>query len=99
MSIEIRAVDEGFGDNDVPLVQVDVRYTGVAHAALHESVVDPLLVVQMQRETAVGDSTLQDIAARARAGESTPVLVSHVDALGLRTRLEELALARFPGGE
>ena len=99
MSIEIRAVDEGFGDNDVPLVQVDVRYTGVAHAARHESVVDPLLVVQMQRETAVGDSTLQDIAARARAGESTPVLVSHVDALGLRTRLEELALARFPGGE
>ena len=99
MSIEIRAVDEGFGDNDVPLVQVDVRYTGVAHAALHESVVDPLLVVQMQRETAVGDSTMQDIAARSRAGESTPVLVSHVDALGLRTRLEELALARFPGGE
>ena len=99
MSIEIRAVDEGFGDNDVPLVQVDVRYTGVAHAALHESVVDPLLVVQMQRETAVVDSTLQDIAARSRAGGSTPVLVSHVDALGLRTRLEELALARFPGGE
>ena len=99
MSIEIRAVDEGFGDNDVPLVQVDVRYTGVAHAALHESVVDPLVVVQMQRETAVVDSTLQDIAARSRAGESTPVLVSHVDALGLRTRLEELALARFPGGE
>ena len=99
MSIEIRAVDEGFGDNDVPLVQVDVRYTGVAHAALHESVVDPLLVVQMQRETAGVDSTLQDIAARSRAGESTPVLVSHVDALGLRTRLEELALARFPGGE
>ena len=99
MSIEIRAVDEGFGDNDVPLVQVAVRSTGVAHAALHESVVDPLLVVQMQRETAVVDSTLQDIAARSRAGESTPVLVSHVDALGLRTRLEELALARFPGGE
>jgi hypothetical protein len=99
MSIEIRAVDEGFGDNDVPLVQVDVRYTGVAHAALHESVVDPLLVVQMQRETAVVDSTLQDIASRSRAGESTPVLVSHVDTLGLRTRLEELALARFPGGE
>ena len=99
MSIEIRAVDEGFGDNDVPLVQVDVRYTGVAHAALHESVVDPRLVVQMQREPAVVDSTLQAIAARSRAGESTPVLVSHVDALGLRTRLEELALARFPGGE
>ena len=99
MSIEIRAVDEGFGDNDVPLVQVDVRYTGVAHAALQEAVGDPLLVVQMQRETAGVDSTLQDIAARPRAGESTPVLVSHVDALGLRTRLEELALARFPGGE
>jgi hypothetical protein len=98
MSIEIRAVDEGFGDDDAPLVQIDVRYTGVAHAALHESVVDPLLVVQMQRETAVVDSTLQDIAARSRAGEGTPVLVSHVDALGLRTRLEELALARFPGG-
>ena len=99
MSIEIRAVDEGLGDDDALLVQVDVRYTGVAHAALHESVVDPLLVVQMQREAAVVDSTLQDIAARSRDGESTPVLVSHVDTLGLRTRLEDLALARFPGGD
>ena len=51
---------------------------------------------QMQRELAVVDQNLQQIAERSRAGESTPVLVSHVDALGLRTRLEELALARFP---
>ena len=97
MSIQIRPIDEGLGDNDLPLVQIDVRYTGDAHAELHASdVVDPLLVVSMQRAQAVVDSTLQQIADRSRAGESTPVLVSHVDALGLRDRLLQLALERYP---
>ena len=99
MSVIIKQVDEGLADGDIPSAQIDVRYTGAADTGLHVTdTVDPLLVVQMQRELAVVDSTLQDIASRSRAGESTPVLVSHVDALGLRTRLEELALARFPGG-
>ena len=97
MSIEIRPIDEGMGDQDVPLVQIDVRYTGVAHADLHETAaVDPLLVVALQRDDTTVATTLEQIAARSRAGESTPVLVSHVDALGLRDRLEELALERVP---
>ena len=97
MSVDIRQVDEGLADGDIPSAQIDVRYTGAADTGLHvTATVDPLLVVQMQRELAVVDLNLQQIAERSRAGESTPVLVSHVDALGLRTRLEELALARFP---
>ena len=97
MTIEIKPVDEGLGDGDVALVQIDVRYTGAAYAQLHESAaVDPLLVVSMQRQKSVVDETLQEIADRSRRNESTPVPVALVDALGLRQRLEELALARFP---
>jgi hypothetical protein len=97
MSIEIRQVDVGFADGDIASAQLDVRYTGAADTGLHTTGnVDPLLIVQMQRELSVVDATLSDIAERSKAGESTPVLVSHVDALGLRTRLEELALERFP---
>ncbi len=97
MSVDIRPIDEGLADGDIPSAQIDVRYTGAADTGLHVTdTVDPLLVVQMQRELEVVDQNLQQIAERSKAGESTPVLVSHVDALGLRTRLEELALARFP---
>ena len=97
MSIEIRAIDEGMGPDDAPLVQIDVRYTGVADADLHSATdVDPLLVVSMNRAQAVVDTTLQQISDRSKAGESTPVLVSHVDALGLRDGLLALALERYP---
>lgn len=97
MTIEIRQIDEGMGPDDAPLVQIDVRYTGAADADLHSVTdVDPLLVVSMQRAQSVVDATLEQIADRSRAGESTPVLVSHVDALGLRDRLLALALERYP---
>tara|TARA_R100001198_G_C5096363_1_gene130604 strand:+ start:288 stop:581 length:294 start_codon:yes stop_codon:yes gene_type:complete len=97
MSVDIRQVDEGLADGDIPSAQIDVRYTGAADTGLHvTATVDPLLVVQMQRELAVVDSTLQEIADRSRRGEPTPVPVALVDTLGLRERLEELALKRFP---
>lgn len=97
MTVIIRQVDEGLADGDIASAQVDVRYTKAADTGLHvTATVDPLLVVQMQRELAVVDQNLQQIADRSRSGESTPVLVSHVDALGLRERLEQLALERFP---
>lgn len=97
MSIAIKGIDQGLGDNDAPLVQIDVRYTGAADADLHGApAVDPVLIVAMQRAQGVVDDNLQQIADRSRAGESTPVLVSHVDALGLRDRLLQLALERFP---
>jgi len=95
--ILVRAVDEGMGDNDAPLVQIDVRYTGDAYAEQHNAPsVDPLLVFATAKPVATVDATLQEIADRSRRGESTPVTVSLVDALGLRDRLEELALRRFP---
>jgi hypothetical protein len=97
MTIEIKSVDRGLGPDDAPLVQIDVRYTGDADAELHDDAeIDPLLVVAMARDPATVDATLQQIADRSRSGESTPVLVSHVDALGLRDRLLQLALDRVP---
>ena len=97
MSIAIKAIDQGFNDEDAQLVQIDVRYTGAAYAEQHNAPsVDPLLVFATAKTSATVDATLQEIADRSRRGESTPVTVSLVDALGLRDRLEELALRRFP---
>ena len=97
MTIEMRPIDEGLGADDEPLVQIDVRYTSDAAAELHEAAdVDPLLVVALARDPATVEATLQLIASRSQGGEPTPVRVSEVDALGLRDRLEQLALDRYP---
>tara|TARA_R100000152_G_C6675880_1_gene111025 strand:- start:219 stop:515 length:297 start_codon:yes stop_codon:yes gene_type:complete len=97
MSVEILQVDEGYNDEETPSAQIDVRYTGEADAELHTtSSVDPLLIFQMGKDLSVVNSNLQDIADRSRRGESTPVRVTHLDALGLRSLLESLSLDLFP---
>lgn len=54
-----------------------------------------LVIAGLPVPTELADAVLADIRGRVAAGESTPVLASHLDAIGLRDAV--LALAQSEG--
>lgn len=88
----IRVFDTGFGPDDNPVVSIQAE--------------GPLLSADMQSASAGGydvamvstgktsqevADVLLDIQTRIAEGQATPVLASHLDALGLRDAVEQWA--------
>lgn len=86
----------GTMDNGEPSAELDVTYSGAQDICMETNTVRPLLLVQPGESEGVVLGVLLEISARQKAGEGTPVPVSLVDTLNIRTLLLSLAMEVYP---
>jgi hypothetical protein len=94
--IDVTLRNVGTMDDGEPSAELDVTYSGTQSIRMEENTVRPLLLMQPGESQGTVLGVLLEISARQKAGEGTPVPVSLVDALNIRTLLLSLAMEVYP---
>jgi hypothetical protein len=94
--IDLTLRNEGTDDDGNPTAELDVAYSGALAIEMAENTVNPLLLMQPGEGKSDVMDVLKTISDREKAGMSTPVPVTLVDALNIRTLLLTLAMSEYP---
>ena len=94
--IDISLRNVGTDDEGNPTAELDVTYSGALAVEMAVNTVKPFLLMQPGETEAEVLDVLKTISDREKAGETTPVPVSLVDALNIRTLLLPLAMEAYP---
>jgi hypothetical protein len=94
--IDTFLVNTGTNDAGEATAELDVTYSGILAVSMATNAVNPLLLMQPGEGKSDVMDVLKIISDREKAGMGTPVPVTLVDALNIRTLLLTLAMSEYP---